>query len=126
MRMPVSWTSFTAFSQHFVMQVMLELCTLLKVVPNAHPELQTMLIFQQYKPTWLVGGTSAMPSKLDLIRNTAGEWEEEPHKLVYLDTMHCTKMMPGKVSLVPKACFLLGRARLYMCSLTVFPRKCTP
>ena len=33
-----------AFSQHLVMQVTLELCALLKVVPKAHPELQPKLI----------------------------------------------------------------------------------
>ena len=40
---------FMVFSQQLVMQVMLELCTLLKVTPKAHPELQAMLIdIQQY------------------------------------------------------------------------------
>ena len=43
---------FTVFSQNLTMQVTLELRTLLKVVPKAHPELQAMLIdIQQYKPT---------------------------------------------------------------------------
>ena len=43
---------FTAFSQPLVIQVTLELCTLLKVALKAHPELQAMLIdVQQYKPT---------------------------------------------------------------------------
>ena len=50
---------FMAFSQYLVMQVTPELCTLLKVAPKAHLELQAMLIdIQQYKPTWVVGGTS--------------------------------------------------------------------
>ena len=38
---------FMEFSQHPVMQVMPELCTLLKVVPKAHLELQAMLIDAQ-------------------------------------------------------------------------------
>ena len=43
---------FTAFSQHHVMQVTQELCTLLKVVPKAHHKLQAMpLDLQQNKPT---------------------------------------------------------------------------
>ena len=47
---------FTAFSQHLVIQVRLELCTLLKVVLKAHLEIQVMLIdVQQYKATWVVG-----------------------------------------------------------------------
>ena len=52
---------FIAYSQCFVMQVMLELHALLKIKLNAHLELQTMLNdIQQYKPTCIVGGTSAM------------------------------------------------------------------
>ena len=52
---------FTAFSQHFVMQVMLELCTLLKVAPKVHAKLLAMLFdIQQYKPMWVVEGTSAV------------------------------------------------------------------
>ena len=35
---------FTAFSQHLAMQVNPELCTLLKVMLKAHPELQAILI----------------------------------------------------------------------------------
>ena len=43
---------FMAFSQQLVVQVMLELRTLLKVVLKAHSELQAMLIdIQQCKPT---------------------------------------------------------------------------
>ena len=62
---------FMAFSQHLVMQVMLELCALLKVVLKAHLELQAMLInIQQYKPTWVVGGASATPKELDFTSST--------------------------------------------------------
>ena len=51
---------FVALSQQLVKQVMLELHALLKVTPKAHPELQAMFIdVQQYKPTWVVGGTSS-------------------------------------------------------------------
>ena len=35
---------FTAFSQHLIMQVTLEVCILLKVAPKVHLELQAMLI----------------------------------------------------------------------------------
>ena len=66
---------FTVFSQHLVMQVTLELRTLLKVALKAHPELQAMLIdIQQYKPTWDMGGASAMPKELDFTSSTAGKW----------------------------------------------------
>ena len=52
---------FTAFSQNLTMQVTLELWALLKVALKAHLELQVMLIdVQQYKPTWAVGGASAV------------------------------------------------------------------
>ena len=58
------------------MQVTPELRALLKVVLKAHPELQVMLIdIQQYKPTWAVGGVSAMPEELDFPSSRAGEWE---------------------------------------------------
>ena len=51
-----------ALSQQLVMQVMLELHALLKVMLKAYPELQAMLIdVQQYKPTWIIVGISAMP-----------------------------------------------------------------
>ena len=53
---------FTAFSHHLVVQVVLELLTLLKFVPKAHLEVQAMLIdIQQYKPTWIIGGILAVP-----------------------------------------------------------------
>ena len=53
-----------AFSQQFTMQVTPELWALLKVVLKAHLELQAILIdVQQYKPTWAIGGTSAVPKK---------------------------------------------------------------
>ena len=65
---------FMAFSQQLTMQVTPELQALLKVMPKAHPELQVMLIdIQQYKPTWDVGGTSAMPEELDFPSRTMGK-----------------------------------------------------
>ena len=44
-----AWTmgEFTAFSQHLVMLVTLELCAVLKVTLKVHPELQAMLIDAQ-------------------------------------------------------------------------------
>ena len=85
-------------------------CTLLKVVPKAHLELQAMLIdVQQYKPTWAIGGTSATPKELDFPSSTTGKWEDEPDNQVDLDTMHCTESALGKVSLPPKARFVLGK-----------------
>ena len=51
-----------AFSQHLVMQVTPKMHALLKVALKAHPELQALLVdVHQYKPTWIVGGASAMP-----------------------------------------------------------------
>ena len=101
---------FMVFYQQLVMQVTLELCALLKVAPKAHQELQVMLInIQQYKPTWVVGGTSAVPKELDFPTSTAGKWEDKPDEPVNLDTMHCTKSALGKVTLLPKACFILGK-----------------
>ena len=65
---------FTAFSQHLAMQVTPELCTLLKVTPKAHPKLQAVLFdIQQYKLTWLVGGTSTVPSELDFMNSAMSE-----------------------------------------------------
>ena len=62
---------FTAFSQHLVMQVTLELHALLKVTPQAHLELQAIIInIQQYKPTCFVGGASATPKKVDSTSST--------------------------------------------------------
>ena len=67
---------FTAFSQKLTMQVTPELRALLKVVPKAHPELQAMQIdVQQYKPTWAVGGVSAVPEELDFPSSNASEWD---------------------------------------------------
>ena len=67
---------FMAFSQKLIMQVTPELRALLKVAPKAHPELQAMLIdVQQYKPTWAVGGASAMPEVLDFPSSNAGKWD---------------------------------------------------
>ena len=63
---------FTAFSQKLTMQVTPELWALLKVAPKAHLELQAMLIdVQQYKPTWAVGGASAVPEELDFPSSNA-------------------------------------------------------
>ena len=92
------------------MQVTPELWALLKVTPKAHPELQVMLVdIQQYKPTWAIGGASAMLKELDFPSSTAGEWEDEPDDPVDLDTMHCAESALGKVSLPPKARFVLGK-----------------
>ena len=38
-----------------------------------------------------------------------GEWEDEPDNLVDLDAMHCTESALGKVSLPPKAYYVLGK-----------------
>ena len=93
------------------MQVTPELHTLFKVAVKAHLELQAMLVnIQQYKPTWAIGGKSAMPKELDFPSSTTGKWEDEPDEPVALDTMHCTKFTLGKVSLPPKAHFVLGKA----------------
>ena len=101
---------FTAFSQKLTMQVTPELRALLKVAPKAHPELQAMLIdVQQYKPSWAVGGASATPEELDFPSSNAGEWEQLDDP-VDLDDMHCTESALGKVSLPPKARFVLGKA----------------
>ena len=67
---------------------------------------------QQYKPTWVVGGTSATPNELDFPSSTAGKWEGELDKLdelVDLDVMHCAESALGKVSLPTKAHFVLGK-----------------
>ena len=92
------------------MQVTLELHALLKVIPKAHLELQLMFInIQQYKPTWAIGGTSAIPKELDFPSSTVGKWEDEPDNPVDLDAMHCIESALGKVSLPPKARFVLGK-----------------
>ena len=53
---------FAAFPQQLVMQVTPELHALLKATHKAHPKLQDILIdIQQYNPSWIVGGASAMP-----------------------------------------------------------------
>ena len=102
---------FMVFSQHFVMQVTPELHTLLKVVLKAHLELQLILIgVHQYKPTWIVGGASAAPKELDFTSSTMGKWEDELDEPVDLDAMHCTESALGKVSLLPKVCFVPGKA----------------
>ena len=38
-----------------------------------------------------------------------GEWEDELDKPVNLDAIHCAEFALGKVSLPPKACFVLGK-----------------
>ena len=102
---------FMAFSQQLVMQVAPELCAMLKVMPKAHLELQVMLIdVQQYKPTWAIGGASTMPKELEFPSSTTGKWVDEPDEPVDLDAMHCAKSALGKVTLPPKACFVLGKA----------------
>ena len=109
----VAWKmgKFTAFSQHLIMQVTLELCTLLRIALRVHPELQAILIdVQQYKPTWVVGGTSTVPKELDFTSSTVGKWEDEPEDPVELNAMHCTNSALVKVSLPLKACFILGKA----------------
>ena len=68
-----------------------------------------MLIdIQQYKPTWAIGVASTMPEELDFPSSTTGEWDELDNP-VDLDDMHCTESALGKVSLPPKACFVLGK-----------------
>ena len=48
-------SEFTAFAKHLSMRVSKELPVLLKVVHNAHPELQALLIdLMQYQPKLLV------------------------------------------------------------------------
>ena len=90
------------------MQITLELCALLKVVPKAHPELQAMLInIQQHKLMRAIGCASTMPKELDFSSSTTGKWEDE---LDNLDAMHCAKSALAKVSLPPKAHFVLGKA----------------
>ena len=92
------------------MQVTPELWALLKVALKAHPELQVMLIdVQQYKPTWAIGGTAAMHKELDFPSCTTGKWDELDD-LADLDDMHSTESALGKVSLPPKARFVLGKA----------------
>ena len=92
------------------MQVTPELQALLKDAPKARSELWAMLIaIQQYKPTWAIGGASAAPKKLDFPSSTMGKWDELDNP-VDLDNMHCAESALGKVSLPPKACFVLGKA----------------
>ena len=70
-----------------------------------------MLIdIQQYKPTWAIGGMSAVAEELDFPSSTTGEWTDEPNKPVDLDDMYCTESALGKVRLPPKARFMLGKA----------------
>ena len=92
------------------MQVTPELRTLLKVVVKAYPELKATFFDIQWKnPTWVVGAASTTPKELDFTSNTAGKWGDEPDKLVDLDAIHCAEATLGKVSLPPKAHFVLGK-----------------
>ena len=68
-----------------------------------------LINIQQYKPTWVVGGASATHKELDFPSSTTGGWDELDD-LVNLDDMHSTKSALGKVSLPPKAHFVLGKA----------------
>ena len=82
---------YMVFSQHFAIQVMPKLHDLLKVMLKAHLELQAMLIdVQQNNPTWVIGGASATPKKLDYPCSTTMEkWEDKPDEPVDLNAMHC-------------------------------------
>ena len=52
----------------------MELYALLKVVPRHIQSSRQMLIdIHKYKPTWVVGATSAMPKELDFTSSTAME-----------------------------------------------------
>ena len=48
-----------------------------------------------------------MPKELDSTSSTVGEWEDELNELVDLDAIQCTKSALGKMSLLPKAHFVL-------------------
>ena len=39
-----------------------------------------------------------------------GEWEDKPDEPVTLDAMHCIETALGKISLLKKAHFVLGKA----------------
>ena len=93
------------------MQVISKLHTLLNVILKAYPKLQAIFInIQQYNPTWIVGGASAVPWEFDFISSIAGKWEDELDELVNSDAMYCTKTALGKASLPPRAHFVLGKA----------------
>ena len=51
-----------------------------------------------------------MPKDLDSTSSATGKLEDEPNEPVDLDAMHCTESALGKMSLPPKACFVLGKA----------------
>ena len=51
-----------------------------------------------------------MPYQLDFTSSSIGKWEDDPNKLVDLDTMQCTESTLSKVSLSPRAYFVLGKA----------------
>ena len=50
-----------------------------------------------------------MPKELDFPSSTVGEWDE-PDDPVDLDDLHNAESALGKVSLPPKARFVLGKA----------------
>ena len=78
--------------QQLVMQVTLKLRALLKVMLKAHPELQAMLIdVQQYKPTWAIGGGSAVPKELDFPSSTAVR-VRRMSQMTWLTWMLCTAL----------------------------------
>ena len=50
-----------------------------------------------------------MPKELDFTSSITREWQDGLDKLVDLDAIHCAKSALSKVSLPPKACFVLGK-----------------
>ena len=50
-----------------------------------------------------------MPKELDFPSSTMGKWEDEPDEPIDLDAMHCVESTLNKVSLTPKACFVVGK-----------------
>ena len=48
--------------------------------------------------------------ELDFMSSTMGKLEDEPDELVDLDAMYCAETALAKVSLLPKACFVPGKA----------------
>ena len=58
---------------------------------------------------WAMGGMSIAPKELDFTSRTVGNWEDEPDEPVDLDAMHYAESALGKVSLPPKARFVVGK-----------------
>ena len=50
-----------------------------------------------------------MPKELNFPSSTTGKWEDELDHPVDLDIMHYAKFALGKVTLPPRACFVLGK-----------------